>query len=119
MDVLLIEDDPSAQEIFSEVLGFHGIDLRTVTTQAEAVQAIAQQKPDIVIIDLMLPGADGQTILRTIRPQLPDRPIIATSSYYTSDLRLTISSLGFNDFLPKPIDPSTLVPYLKEIVDTF
>jgi CheY-like chemotaxis protein len=114
MKVLLVEDDPSVQDLFREVLGYHDVQLAIAKNRIETIQKISEQSPDIVVIDLFIPGDNGQAIMMTIRSQL-GCPIVATSSYYTSDTQA--GDIGFDHFLAKPIDPSKLVPYLIGVVN--
>src|SRR5258708_11145542 len=114
IEVMQIEDNESVQELFSEVLGFFGIGLAISRNETEAIKLIGSMTPDIVVIDMFLPDTklDGQAILKMLRPRT-NFPIIATSSYYTSDSKSGMTKAGFDDSLKKPIDPATLVPYLK------
>ena len=117
MNVLLVEDDPSTQWVFQFVLEHYNIDLTIVDNQAAALAAISTHRPDIIVLDIFLPGTDGYQILKQIRAMIGATPcpIIATTAYYTTDSLGELQEAGFDGYLLKPIDPVAIMPYLEQL----
>jgi CheY-like chemotaxis protein len=69
-------------------------------------------------MDVFMPGTDGYRAFQHIRDHLlaKDRPIVAMSSYYTSNTRQELLDWGFSEFLSKPFDPVKLIPFLEHVV---
>jgi CheY-like chemotaxis protein len=83
----------------------------------EALNLLADNTPQIIIIDIFLPGLDGyQTFQRIQTSQLAPKALkIATTAYYTEDTEAQTSTWGFDGFLPKPFNPTTLLPFLNDL----
>jgi CheY-like chemotaxis protein len=117
LNVLLVDDDPATQHLFETVLGYHDVKLATTVSEEGAVDYLKSNEPDVIILDIVLPGKDGYKVLKTIR-NMPKAhcPIIATTAYYTSDSAPDFNQRGFDGYLLKPIQPEQLVKYLEEVV---
>jgi CheY-like chemotaxis protein len=113
--VLLVDDDPSTRHLFETVLGYHDVQLKTAQSEQEAMDYLSSNKPDVIVLDIMLPGKDGYKILKTIRPRT-QCPIIATTAYYTTDSIPDFKQKGFDGYLLKPIQPETLVGDLEKVI---
>lgn len=76
--ILVAEDDPALRDALQELLALGGYEALAVKNGAQALQAIRERVPDLVILDHLMPGVDGVTVLRTLRadPQHRDLPII-------------------------------------------
>ncbi|KAA0214895.1 response regulator [bacterium] len=109
--VLIVDDDPVFNQITSAVLASAGYSVRVAATGFEAGMLLAEYRPDIVLVDLMLPDVRGDAICRRIRstPALADMAILAVSS--TSDKPLVDQLLraGADDFLAKPFSHESLL----------
>jgi len=84
LSVLLVDDDPSTRHLFETVLGYHDIRVETMQTEQEVMNYLSSHKPDVIVLDIVLPGKDGYKMLKTIRPKT-QCPIVATTAYYTTD----------------------------------
>ncbi|GIK54255.1 MAG: Regulator of RpoS [Planctomycetes bacterium] len=109
--VLIVDDDPVFNQITSAVLASAGYSVRVAATGFEAGILLAEYRPDIVLVDLMLPDIRGDAICRRIRstPALADMAILAISA--TSDKPLVDQLLraGADDFLAKPFNHESLL----------
>jgi CheY-like chemotaxis protein len=115
LNVLLVDDDPATRHLFETVLGYYDVKLKTTQSEQEAVDYLKSNTPDVIVLDIVLPGKDGYKILKTIRPQA-HCPIVATTAYYTSDSAPDFNQRGFDGYLLKPIQPELLVGYLEGVV---
>ena len=115
---LLLDDDPHTRELFRLVFTHHGLDLVTVGTADAALECLENFTPQVVIVDLVLPGTDGFAALAEIRklPISPQMRFVATTAYYTSDTTDAVFAHGFDGYLPKPIDVEELVSTLRSVI---
>lgn len=119
MSILLVDDDPHACEVMQLVMRHHQLPLTILGDAESALDYLKSNNPDIVIMDIFLPGIDGYQALRRIRQTslAPDSRFVATTAYYTNDTEQEIAKRGFDGYIPKPFDSSRLVSYLESIVD--
>jgi CheY-like chemotaxis protein len=119
--VLLIDDDASTRQLFEAILSYHDINLMLAESETEAFDILSRAKPDIIVLDIVLPGnKDGFKILRRIRDLSAIHcPIVATTAYYTLDSVPEFERRGFDGHLLKPIKPDTLVDYLEQVISSF
>jgi len=115
--VLLVDDDETTSNLFKMVLDHHHLPLTVVHDAETALDYLKSNTPDVIVIDIFLPGMDGYQTLAAIRKNgLGTGSIcIATTSYYTTDTKTEALTRGFNGYLPKPLDTDRLVPYLKQM----
>jgi signal transduction histidine kinase len=112
LNVLVVEDDEDARDLFVTVLGQQGALVRSAATAAEALTLLALALPDVLVSDIGLPEADGYELVRAVRAlgHLPERlPAIALTAYaHREDRRLALEA-GFQAHVAKPVDPDLLV----------
>lgn len=115
---LLVDDNDDTKSLFQLVMDHHRLPLDVVNDAESAVDYLSSHAPTVVVVDIVLPGMDGYQLLRKIRQKsnAANCKVIATTAYYTSDTRQQIADWGFDGYLPKPLAPSTLIPYLEQIV---
>jgi two-component system cell cycle response regulator len=107
--ILVVEDTPHNLELMTYLLEAHGHAVVPTTTGAEALAQAHRARPDLVILDVQLPDADGYEILAALRadPALHDIPTIAVTAYAMVGDRDHALAAGFDGYLTKPIDPTT------------
>ena len=115
--ILVVEDDADNRRIVAKVLTGEGYDVIEVATGAEAVAAVHQQRPDLIIMDLALPGIDGWEASRRIKaaPDSADIPIIALTAFAMRGDEERARAAGCDAYVPKPCRPQTL----REVVRQF
>ncbi len=115
MSVLLVEDDESTRELLAVLLQRAGAHVTQASDAAAAIKAFDATHPDVVLSDLGLPGKDGMELLREIRcrPLGLETPAIALTAYGQDEIRIAAEAAGFQDFLSKPIEISSLIDALK------
>lgn len=116
--VLLVEDDPNTQSMFQMVMDHYEIDLVIAQDEDTALNAFEEKRPDLVVMDIFLPGTDGYRVMNAMRSMTGSMPpVVATTAYYTSDTLEEIQHAGFDGYLLKPLDPNEIMPYLEQITN--
>ena len=115
MKALVVEDDEHISELISLYIGKEGFDVKQIYNGDEAVKEFVTYQPDIVLLDLMLPGKDGYSICREIRKMSAVPIIILTAKGETFDKVLGFE-FGADDYIVKPFDPKELVARIKAIL---
>jgi len=113
--ILLVDDDAGVSSLVADVLEGEGYGVETVSTGAEAESAIDRIKPDLVILDIMLPDADGLMLCARLRIQWPGPIIMLSGSRRESDRILSLR-LGADDFIGKPFDTFELVARVQAVL---
>jgi len=101
MKILIIEDEPGIVEVLSGFLAADGHEIIAADTGEAGLERFAADNPDLVLLDVMLPGIDGWEVLRRIREE-SDRPVILITALGRTDDRVKGLSLGADDFIGKP-----------------
>jgi CheY-like chemotaxis protein len=117
--VLAIDDEPDARKLIKRLLELAGARVRVVGAVGEALEALETFAPDVVVSDISLPGIDGYEFIRCVRALGPHHgqvPAVALTAYARAEDRQKALSAGFNEHLPKPVDPGTLVAVLARVV---
>lgn len=103
--VMIIEDEPDAAELFAEMMRLNGYRVLKTYSGTPAMTLIAQQKPDVIILDIMMPDVSGLDVLRNIRknPELAALPVVVVSAKATAaDIRAGLDA-GATVYLTKPV----------------
>lgn len=118
MSVLLVEDDVHTCNVVDLVMKHHHCALTVANDAESAMGYLNDHQPDVILMDIFLPGMDGYQALARIRQEsaADDSAVVAITAYYTADTQQDVMQWGFNGFLPKPLNPSTLVTYLQQVV---
>ncbi|WP_050464172.1 response regulator [Herbaspirillum autotrophicum] len=113
--ILLIEDDIRLAELISEYLCRYDFNVVQVLRGDQALSAIAREQPDVVILDLMLPGMDGMDICRQLRKSsaLPVLMLTARADIFD---QVTGLEIGADDYMLKPVQPRLLLAHLRAIL---
>ena len=103
--VLLVEDNPRNLKLARDVLQHAGFAVTAVTTGEEALPAARQHRPDVILMDLQLPGIDGHAALGRLRadPETAAIPVVAVSAFAMKADRDRALEAGFDAYLDKPI----------------
>lgn len=113
--ILIIEDETELAEVLRDYLIHHQFDCRIVMDGGVALDAFSDFRPDMVILDLMLPNKDGLALCREIR-QHHDTPIIMTTARVEEIDRLLGLELGADDYICKPYSPREVVARVKAVL---
>ena len=112
--VLLVDDDDKLRNLVTEYLEGFGFQVVALPDGRKVLQALETESPDIVILDIMLPGQDGLDILRAIRLKFEVPVIMLTAKGDDAD-RIVGLELGADDYIPKPFNPRELLARMKAV----
>ena len=113
--ILVVEDDHQIQQELVLLLQRNGFEAQALTSFESVPQQIVGAHPDLVLLDLNLPGIDGQQICREVR-QLSNVPIIVVTSRNTDLDELMVLSLGADDFIAKPYNTQILLMHITSVL---
>jgi len=113
--VLVVDDDVKTVELVKMYLRRDGYDVLTAFEGIEALRLARETRPDLLVLDLMLPGIDGLTICRTLRAE-SDVPIIMLTAMTTEEDRLKGLDLGADDYVTKPFSPKELAARVRAVL---
>ena len=110
--VLVVDDDPALAEMLTIVLRGEGFDTAVVADGTRALPAVRELRPDVVLLDLMLPGMNGIDVCRAIRVESGVPIVMLTAKSDTVDIVLGLES-GADDYIVKPFKPKELVARVR------
>jgi DNA-binding response OmpR family regulator len=113
--ILVVEDDPTVSEVVVKYLEREGFEVETVGDGNAALERAGAEAPDLVVLDIMLPGIDGLEVCRRIRAQAPVPIIMLTALGEESD-RVMGLELGADDYVAKPFSPRELTARVKAVL---
>ncbi len=113
--MLLVDDDTKLQELLRTYLEKYGFTVRSLLSGMKIMEAIAEDKPDIIILDIMMPGHDGLEVLKEIRSRHAVPVIMLTARGDDMD-RIVGLELGADDYLAKPFNPRELLARMKAVL---
>jgi len=113
--VLVVDDDVKTVELVKLYLDRDGYRVLTAYDGVEALRLARESHPDLIVLDLMLPGIDGLEVCRTLRTE-SDVPIIMLTAMTTDQDRLTGLDLGADDYVTKPFSPRELAARVRAVL---
>lgn len=119
LKILYVEDDPDIQVIARIALeDIGGFDIRACNCGPEAIDAIAEFRPELLLLDVMMPGMDGPTLLGHLRttPNGASAPVIFMTARVQGSEVEEYRALGAIDVIAKPFDPLTLSAHINQLM---
>ncbi|PKL40909.1 MAG: two-component system response regulator OmpR [Spirochaetae bacterium HGW-Spirochaetae-1] len=113
--VLIVDDDVKLQKLLRQYLEDFGFSVMSLKTASGVLQAIEENSPHILILDIMLPDRDGFDVLRDVR-QRYGLPVIMLTARGEDTDRIIGLELGADDYLPKPFNPRELLARMKAVM---
>jgi len=116
--VLVVEDHPDSLNVITSQLDMMGFSVITAKRGREGVEKAIEEKPDLILMDIMMSGMDGREATRRIRsnPETKDIPILATTVLFAeSELNECIEA-GCNDYIVKPFTPKELASRIEKLL---
>ena len=116
--ILVVDDDPGVLELVSTTLESAGYTIVAVTSGAEALELAREERPDLVVLDVQLPGMSGYEICRELRDEFGEGlPILFVSGFRTESLdRVAGLLIGADDYLVKPFAPDELIGRVRALM---
>jgi two-component system, cell cycle response regulator DivK len=116
--ILVVEDNERNLKLLRDVLEYAGYDVRVARTAEDGLTLAAKEPPDLVLMDLQLPGIDGMEALRRLRqnPRTADIPVVAVTAQAMKQDRERILDAGFNGYVEKPISVRTFPDQVRSFL---
>lgn len=114
--VLLVEDDEGLAELIAEYLSRNGLEMHWVRRGDAAIAKTHELAPDLLMLDVMLPGQDGFEICRELRARGSTLPIMILTARDEDFDRVVGLELGADEFIPKPVQPRVLLAHVRAIL---
>ena len=113
--VLLVDDEADFLSSTAEALTGEGLSVAVAQTAAQAMERALLDPPDVILLDILLPGIDGLDILEALRehPETRHVPVLACTALGQRDIARLLPTVGFDGLLAKPLDPRELARALK------
>jgi len=112
--VLAIDDDPGITDLLALLLKPHGFEVITANNGEEGIRVIREQTPDVVILDLMMPGIDGWRVCTEVR-KFSNVPILILSALDNPGTVASALDAGADDYLVKPVPSGVLIAHLNKL----
>ncbi len=118
-NVMVVEDNEKNRKLMRVVLKAKGYNIIEATTGEEALNLLKNQKPDIILMDIQLPGIDGLTLIRQIKASVitKDIPIIAVTAYAMKGDEQKILDTGCDAYVSKPINTQELPLIVEKYIN--
>ena len=114
--VLVVDDEPTIAEVVARYLERAGYETRIAADGIAAIDAATSARPDLVVLDLMLPGIDGLEVMRRLREQDRGTPVILLTAKGEESDRVIGLRLGADDYVVKPFSPAELVARVDAVL---
>jgi two-component system cell cycle response regulator DivK len=114
--ILVVEDQEDNRQIIRDMLTFTDYKIMEAESGEQALEAVATEPPDLILMDIQLPGIDGYETTRRIKadPTLRSIPIIAVTSYALSGEEQKARAAGCDEYVPKPYSPRQLLAKIRQ-----
>jgi two-component system OmpR family response regulator len=114
--LLVVDDEPTILELLAGTLRFAGFDVLTAVSGGEALRAAASGRPDLILLDIMMPGCDGFEVVRRIRAGGPRVPVIFLTARDDVTDRVTGLTLGGDDYVTKPFSLDEVLARIRAVL---
>ena len=114
--VLTVDDESSLTELLSMALRYEGWEVSTASSGMQAVKLARETRPDAIVLDMMLPDFDGLEVMRRIRAEQPDVPVIFLTARDALEDRIGGLTAGGDDYVTKPFSLEELVARLRSLL---
>ena len=114
--ILLVDDDPELRQLLATYLGRHGYDTLLLPDTRQLDAYLDRYQPQLIVLDLMLPGEDGLTACRRLRARGETRPVIMLTARDEPVDRVIGLEMGADDYVGKPFDPRELVARIEAVL---
>ena len=115
--LLLVDDEEYIRSTLGGALQDEGFQVRTAADGSGALSALAEQAPDLVLLDIWMPGPDGIEVLGKIKERYPDLPVIMISGHGTVETAVKATKLGAFDFIEKPLSLDKVILAIRHALD--
>lgn len=115
--ILIVDDEPSNLKILGEELRDRGYTVETANDGSGALNKAETSRPDLIILDFMMPGVSGLDVLRELRKKGNDTPVIMITAYSTVDRAVQAMKEGAYDFITRPFEPDHMALVVQKALE--
>ncbi|RPJ43659.1 MAG: response regulator, partial [Candidatus Latescibacterota bacterium] len=115
--ILIIDDEPNVRRSLSGLLEDEGFDVKSLPSAEEGLEAIAERPPDLLLLDVLLPGMDGLACLERLGGAAVRFPVIVLSGHASIEMAVRAVKLGAFDLQEKPFDPERLLRAVRNALE--
>ncbi|HET8602504.1 MAG TPA: response regulator transcription factor [Marmoricola sp.] len=117
--LLVVDDEPNIVELLAASLRFVGFEVVTARNGTEALRAAAEHQPDLVVLDVMMPGVDGFEVVRRLRQEGSTAPVVFLTAKDSTEDKVTGLTLGGDDFVTKPFSLEEVIARIRAVLRRF
>jgi two-component system OmpR family response regulator len=117
--LLVVDDEPNIVDLLSTSLRFAGFEVATARNGAEALRVAAEFRPDLLVLDVMMPGIDGFTVVRRLRQEGMSIPVVFLTAKDATEDKVTGLTLGGDDYVTKPFSLEEVVARIRTVLRRF
>jgi two-component system OmpR family response regulator len=114
--LLVVDDEPNIVELLAASLRFSGFEVTTARSGREALDLVGQVRPDLVVLDVMMPGMDGFSVVRQLRGNGVQVPVLFLTARDATEDRVTGLTLGGDDYVTKPFSLEEVVARIRAVL---
>lgn len=114
--LLVVDDEPNIRELLAASLRYAGFDVVVAADGSEALRAAAAQDPDVVLLDVMMPGLDGFEVVRRMRSEGREVPVLFLTARDSTQDKVTGLTLGGDDFVTKPFSLEEVIARIRALL---
>jgi two-component system OmpR family response regulator len=114
--ILVVDDEPNIVDVISMALRFHGFEVGTAGTGADAIAAVGSFKPDLMVLDVMLPDTDGFDVAKRLGAERARVPIIFLTARDATEDKVRGLTVGGDDYVTKPFSLEELVARIRSVM---
>ena len=114
--LLVVDDEPNILELLAASLRFAGFEVATAKSGREAVDRAAEFRPDLLVLDVMMPGMDGFAVVRHLRGQGSQTPVLFLTARDSAEDKVTGLTLGGDDYVTKPFSLEEVVARIRAVL---
>ncbi len=114
--VLIVDDEEELRENMYDLLDLEGYQVEACDTGDEAIALVEQKHPDLVLLDIQLPGTDGIEVLRILKEKHPSLPVVMVSASSQKGTREKLDEYGADGFVLKPYDQDELLELMNSLL---
>ncbi|GAB2923594.1 response regulator transcription factor [Nonomuraea fastidiosa] len=114
--VLVVDDEPNIRELLLDALEVNGFRVRTAASGTQALRSVGRQRPDLVLLDVMLPDLDGFAVAQRLRPDGGGPPVLFLTARDTVEDRIAGLTAGGDDYVAKPFSLEEVVLRIRAIL---
>jgi diguanylate cyclase (GGDEF)-like protein len=117
--VLIVDDEPDTLEIIRKLLQFEGFEVLIASSGEEGIKRVAEEQPEVVLMDINLPGINGNEALRRLKKIHPFPSIVMLTAYATVDNAIQALKEGASDFVKKPFENDHLIHIVHQSLEKY